>query len=84
MAGHHGSRTSTSRHFVQAITPRYALISRGKNNSYGHPHPQVLKTLQRRQVDIYDTAIDKAILVQLGTYQSPWTMAQQLRFWRQQ
>lgn len=84
VAGHHGSRTSTSRHFVQAITPRYALISRGKNNSYGHPHPQVLKTLQRRQVYIYDTAIDKAILVQLGTYQSPWTMAQQLRFWRQQ
>ncbi|HZJ92351.1 MAG TPA: DNA internalization-related competence protein ComEC/Rec2 [Thiopseudomonas sp.] len=84
VAGHHGSRTSSSRRFVQAIEPQYALISRGKHNSYGHPHPQVLATLQRQQVGIYDTAIDKAILVNLGAYQPPWTMAMQSRFWRQQ
>ncbi|MDY7218003.1 DNA internalization-related competence protein ComEC/Rec2 [Denitrificimonas sp. JX-1] len=82
VVGHHGSRTSTSKRFVQQVAPQYALISRGKHNSYGHPHPQVLMHLQEQQVQIYDTALDKAIRVNLGTYQAPWTMAQQVRFWR--
>ncbi|WP_205343048.1 DNA internalization-related competence protein ComEC/Rec2 [Denitrificimonas caeni] len=82
IVGHHGSRTSSSRRFVQAISPRYAVISRGKHNSYGHPHPQVLANLEREQVRIYDTAVDKAVLVYLGHYKEPWTMAMQLRFWR--
>lgn len=82
VAGHHGSRTSTSRRFVQAVAPRYAIISRGKHNSYGHPHPQVLANLQRQQVRIYDTAHDKAVRIHLGAYAEPWTMAMQSRFWR--
>ena len=83
VAGHHGSRTSTSRRFVQEVKPEYALISRGKHNSYGHPHPQVLANLQRADVQIYDTAVDKALRVDLGSYCEPWTMAMQSRFWRQ-
>ncbi|HHX34389.1 MAG TPA: DNA internalization-related competence protein ComEC/Rec2 [Gammaproteobacteria bacterium] len=83
VAGHHGSRTSTSRRFVQAITPRNAVISRGKHNGYGHPHPQVLANLQRGKVRIYDTAHDKAVQIDLGGYAEPWTMAMQSRFWRQ-
>ncbi len=83
VAGHHGSRTSTSRRFVQAITPHSAVISRGKHNSYGHPHPQVLANLQREQVQIYDTAQDKAVQIYLGRYRQPWTMVEQSRFWRQ-
>ena len=82
VVGHHGSRTSTSRRFVQAIAPQYAVISRGKHNSYGHPHPQVLENLQRQQVRIYDTAQDKAVRIYLGAYAEPWTMAMQSRFWR--
>ena len=82
VAGHHGSRTSTSRRFVQGITPQYALISRGKHNSYGHPHPSVLANLQREQVRIYDTAEDKAVQIYLGRYAEAWTMAMQSRFWR--
>lgn len=82
VAGHHGSRTSTSRRFLQAIEPRYALISRGKHNSYGHPHPQVLANLQDAEAAIYDTARDKAVRIRLGDYQAPWTMSMQSRFWR--
>ena len=82
MAGHHGSRTSTSRRFLQAIEPRYALISRGKHNSYGHPHPLVLANLQDAEAAIYDTARDKAVRIRLGDYQAPWTMSMQSRFWR--
>lgn len=83
VAGHHGSRTSSSRRFLQAIAPHSAVISRGKHNSYGHPHPQVLANLQGQQVAIYDTALDKAVRIDLGAYVPPWTMAQQSRFWRE-
>jgi len=43
--GHHGSASSSSAEFISAVSPRYAVISCGSNNSYGHPHPSVLETL---------------------------------------
>lgn len=43
--GHHGSRTSTSRIFMESVQPEVAIISAGKDNSYGHPHTEVLETL---------------------------------------
>lgn len=43
--GHHGSRTSTSTTFIETIKPKYAVISAGRNNRYGHPHAEVLTTL---------------------------------------
>ena len=48
--GHHGSKTSTSKEFMNAITPQYALISVGKNNRYGHPDHQVLNRLKESHV----------------------------------
>ena len=45
--GHHGSRTSTSEQFVGLINPTYTVISLGKDNKYGHPHKEVLETLER-------------------------------------
>lgn len=55
-AGHHGSRTSTSYDFAQAVSPMYAVISAGKNNSYGHPHKEVLQILQKVGSKIFNTA----------------------------
>ena len=46
-AGHHGSRTSTGLTFAQVTTPEYAVISAGKDNTYGHPHQEVLNILER-------------------------------------
>jgi competence protein ComEC len=43
--GHHGSRTSTSPAFVQALRPELALISCGRKNTYGHPHALALQAL---------------------------------------
>lgn len=53
--GHHGSRTSTSLEFVQAITPRYALISSGQGNKYGHPHDEILDRLSSLNIEILRT-----------------------------
>lgn len=53
--GHHGSRTSTSKAFAAAISPEYAVISAGKNNSYGHPHAEVLQILSENDVQVVRT-----------------------------
>jgi competence protein ComEC len=55
-AGHHGSRTSTSLSFAQAASPSFAVISAGKDNSYGHPHKEVLKILETVGTEIKSTA----------------------------
>lgn len=44
--GHHGSRTSSSIQFLQATSPHLSIISAGLNNSYGHPHKEVLDKLK--------------------------------------
>lgn len=53
--GHHGSKTSTTEEYVKAVDPEYAIISSGKNNSYGHPHKETLDTLSTFKVITYDT-----------------------------
>lgn len=55
-AGHHGSRTSTSLTFAEAVTPEYTVISAGKDNSYGHPHKEVLNILEMVDSKIKNTA----------------------------
>ena len=44
--GHHGSKTSSSKEFINEIKPRYSVISVGKNNRYGHPNKEVLDNLK--------------------------------------
>ncbi len=44
--GHHGSKTSTGESFVKAIEPKFAVISSGKSNKYGHPNEETLATLE--------------------------------------
>lgn len=48
--GHHGSRTSTSEAFLRATRPRFATLSCGIRNRFGHPHPEVLENLARAGV----------------------------------
>lgn len=53
--GHHGSSTSTSYRFLNEVMPRYAVISVGKDNSYGHPHEKILSRLEDADARILRT-----------------------------
>ncbi|EKT4542812.1 DNA internalization-related competence protein ComEC/Rec2, partial [Pseudomonas putida] len=57
-APHHGSRSSSTEAFVRATAPRGVLISRGRNNSFGHPHVQVVERYGRHGVVMHDTAVE--------------------------
>lgn len=61
--GHHGSNTSSSEEFINSINPKYSLISVGKNNRYGHPNDEVLKTLKNSK--IYRTDLDGSIMFKI-------------------
>ncbi|OGH85743.1 MAG: hypothetical protein A2294_03705 [Candidatus Magasanikbacteria bacterium RIFOXYB2_FULL_38_10] len=53
--GHHGSNSSTNEEFLKAVNPKYAIISVGKNNDFGHPHLRTLRRLERHGVEILRT-----------------------------
>ena len=54
-AGHHGSDTSSSEEFLDAINPEAAILSVGAGNSYGHPKPRVINRLRERNIQILRT-----------------------------
>lgn len=60
--GHHGSDTSTTYPFLREIMPRYAVISVGKGNTYGHPHDNSLSRLRDADVEIYRTDLQGDIV----------------------
>ena len=62
-SGHHGSRTSSSVPFLQAVAPEAALISVGANNDYHHPHPSTLKKYQDRKIQVYRTDTDGMLTI---------------------
>ncbi len=53
--GHHGSRTSTGESYVKAVSPKWAVVTAGEDNSYGHPHQEVVDTLNKYEVQILGT-----------------------------
>ncbi len=56
LAAHHGSATSSSRAFVRVVKPDVALISAGRGNRYGHPHPDVVERFEEVGARVYLTA----------------------------
>ena len=62
-AGHHGSKTSSGKEFINEINPKYSIISVGKNNRYGHPNKEVLNNLNNSK--IYRTDQDGSIMFKI-------------------
>ena len=61
--GHHGSKTSSDKDFINEINPKYSIISVGKNNRYGHPNKEVLDNLKNSK--IYRTDQDGSIMFKI-------------------
>ena len=62
---HHGSYTGTLYRFVRTFMPKYAIISCGENNMYGHPHRETMDLLNNKELgaEVYRTDKDGDILV---------------------
>jgi len=80
---HHGSRSSSSLVFLQRLAPRGVLISRGRGNAFGHPHPQVMARYKALDMAIYDSAEQGALRLLLGRFDEPRSLQAERRFWRQ-
>jgi competence protein ComEC len=63
--GHHGSASSTTDAFLSAVNPDIAVITCGKDNSYGHPHKETLQKLAQRNINVFRT--DESGTVVLGS-----------------
>ncbi|WP_343599602.1 DNA internalization-related competence protein ComEC/Rec2 [Pseudomonas sp.] len=81
-APHHGSRSSSTEAFIRATIPRGVLVSRGRNNSFGHPHVEVVERYRRHGVVIHDTAAEGALRLVLGSHGDVEGVRRQRRFWR--
>ncbi len=69
---HHGSKYSSGEAFLDAIKPRWAVVSYGIGNSYGHPHQEVLDRLEERGTEVFKTGEGGAIKM--------WTDGERIRF----
>lgn len=61
--GHHGSRTSSSDHFLEAVSPSVAVISCGRRNKFKHPHKSTLTKFKSKRVKVYRTDLQGAIVI---------------------
>ncbi len=70
VVGHHGSNSSSTAGFLDAVDCDVAVISVGESNPYGHPHGEVLQRLRFRGVDIYRTDLDGTVAISIsdGSY----------------
>jgi len=61
--GHHGSATSTSQAYLEAVKPELAVVSVGEGNRYGHPHQETLDRLRAEGVAVYRTDLQGTIKI---------------------
>jgi beta-lactamase superfamily II metal-dependent hydrolase len=60
--GHHGSESSSTQAFLDKVNPKYAIISCGKGNDYGHPHQVTLDKLNAKNINIFRTDLQSTII----------------------
>jgi competence protein ComEC len=70
--GHHGSKTSTTQALLDTTTPKYAIISAGRKNRYGHPATEVIDRVKALNIPILNTQYTGAIEISLRPEKSIW------------
>lgn len=60
--GHHGSRTSSSDIFLDTVKPKFGVVSAGKDNTYGHPHSEVVEKVTKRNILIFNTIEQESVV----------------------
>ena len=60
---HHGSKNSSSKEFLDVVKPRYAIISAGQKNRYGHPHQETIARLEEAECKIKSTQETGAVMI---------------------
>lgn len=80
LAAHHGSRTSSTPAFVEAVNPEVVIFSAGHANSYRHPRPEVVARFQRLGSAMHMTGVEGALTLHID----PETGVSTVRAWRQQ
>ena len=71
--GHHGSYSSTSDEFLKKVSPKFAVISCGEGNSYGHPHKVVMDRLKKSGIKILRTDKQGTIVAQTAGHGIAWS-----------
>lgn len=69
---HHGSEGSTSELFLEAVDPRFSIISAGHKNRYGHPGGETLDRLKKRGVKIFRTDMDGEVIMKTDGEKIKW------------
>lgn len=60
--GHHGSKTSSSKNFLQITSPTYAVVSCGEDNTYGHPSASALLNIRQQNCELFRTDVQGTII----------------------
>lgn len=60
---HHGSRTSTSEAFLEAVRPQLAVVSAGRRNHFGHPHKETIEKIEARKIPLVRTDQEGAVKI---------------------
>ena len=79
-AGHHGSRTSSGEEFLAKIEPKAVVISCGENNSYGHPHADILNYCLTNKIPLYRTDMQGTIVAKSDGKTITWNMSPYERY----
>jgi competence protein ComEC len=83
---HHGSKSSSTLDFIDAVQPTLGLISAGYRNHYGHPHPKVVERYRSRRVELLSTIDSGSILLKINPMGWSYTVFRTAnrRFWHRQ
>lgn len=74
-AAHHGSSSASTEDFLNVVSPRYAVISCGEDNSYGHPHAEVLNLFRQKKIPVFRTDEQGSVIAFSDGKEITWNCA---------